>query len=164
MRPVSRRGAIRAALARQFTTRSVNSCARRAQFIQKRRPRNLPQAAISARLAPGEQAPRRLRRGCGPDSAPRGARAEPGPKKEWCIQNESTPEWGPRNFAFGEYPRALRLTSELVDLRAGMRTGFRSARSAGGAGSDEGWRLQTEKAQPQGLCSVWRRHPESDRG
>ena len=46
------------------------------------------------RLAAGEQAPRRLRRGCGPDSAPRGARAEPGPMEEWCIQNESTPEWG----------------------------------------------------------------------
>ena len=30
-------------------------------------------------------------------------------------------------FTFGEYIRSLRLTSELVDLREGLRSGFKSA-------------------------------------
>ena len=55
-----------------------------------------------------------------------------------------------RNFAFGEYSLALRLTSKLVDLRAAMRTGSRAPRALyamHGAHSDE-WEESPKKKAP----------------
>ena len=74
---------------------------------------------IYPRPAPGEQAPRPSGGVCGPDSATpsacgaRSASCVARPKRAGTLLRAC-----PRNFACGEYSHALRLTSELVDLRA----------------------------------------------
>ena len=54
-----------------------------------------PYGRISARPSPGKRACRSPGGGCGPDSAPREARAEPGPMKgDASRQKKAQPAWG----------------------------------------------------------------------
>ena len=123
MRPAERRGAFHAAKGGNSRREASihanavrNSCRRRRQFIQKsapegalfakwsrlragkKRPKGAgisPFGRISARLAPVCKHPVGCGGGCGPDSAPRKARAEPDPMKgDASRQKKAQPAWG----------------------------------------------------------------------
>ena len=109
---------------------SIHALAERNSF-KKGAPGISPGGRISARPPPDKRACRSPGGGCGPDSAPREARAEPDPMEEWCIQSESTPDWGA--FAL-EAPPGIGPGMKVLQTSAlplGYGAGWRSYRGCG---------------------------------